>query len=105
MTHAPEMGQGRGALSTAATLVGAARRDFDVLDRRLVEHLTSAQRLWRGQGSTAFQSLGLAWTEKQRIIVRALDLFADSLRSTEGDNTATDESQSSAFARTRSRLG
>jgi uncharacterized protein YukE len=86
-------------------MVLEARGDFDLLDLQLVQHLASAQSMWAGQGGAAFQSLGQAWSEKQRTIVGALDGFEESLRATELDNTRTDETQSSAFARTQGRLG
>jgi uncharacterized protein YukE len=105
MSSAPEMGQGLGALSSAASLVEEARSDFDVLDRRLGQHLAAAESMWVGQGNAAFQSLGRAWSEKQRVIVQALDRFETSLRTTERDNLTTDETQSSAFTRTQGRLG
>lgn len=104
MSSAPEMGQGLGVLSRAAALVHEARCDFDLLDRQLGQHLAAARSMWGGDGGTAFQSLGQAWSERQGAIVRALDRFEDSLRSTESDNTQTDEAQSSAFARTHRRL-
>jgi ESAT-6 family protein len=105
MSPAPEMGQAQGALSSAAMRLQETRCDLDRLGARMVDHLASAQRVWGGQGSAAFQALGLAWSERQRTIVSALDRFEESLRATERDNTQTDESQSSAFARTQRRLG
>ena len=105
MSSAPEMGQGEKALSAAAALVSEARHDFDQLDRELVEHLAVARTAWGGRGGSAFQVLGLAWSEKQRTIVAALDRFAEGLSATERDNTNTDEGQSDAFARARHRLG
>ncbi len=100
-----EMGQGRATLSVAAGRVAEARSDFDRLDHELVQHLDTARARWSGEGATAFTSLGLAWSEKQRTITRALDGFEAALRSTEADNTTTDEAQSAAFARSRQRLG
>jgi uncharacterized protein YukE len=105
MSTAREMGQGQGTLSAAAAMVTEARHDFDGLDRELVQHLAAAKTMWGGQGSSAFQALGLAWSEKQREIVGALDRFEESLRSTERDNTRTDDAQSAAFARAHHRLG
>jgi len=105
MSPAPEMGQGHGALSAAAALVDEARHDLDRLDRELVGHLDAARAIWGGQGSSAFQALGLAWSERQRVIVGALDRFEEALRATERDNTSTDEAQSAAFVRTHQRLG
>lgn len=104
MTTASLMGQDEGALSAAAALVAAAREDFDPLDRELVVHLDRARTAWSGRGASAFLSLGATWTQKQRVIVGALDRFEASLRSTERDNTSTDDVQSAAFARQLRRL-
>ncbi len=105
MSSVPEMGQGQGALSAAAAMVSEARHDFDRLDRELGQRLVAAKTAWGGQGSSAFQAVGRAWSEKQHTIIGALDRFEEALRATEHDNTSTDESQSAAFARTQKRLG
>jgi uncharacterized protein YukE len=105
MAPAPEMGQGEGTLSTAAGMVAEARHDLDRLDRELGQHLAEARGVWGGAGSSAFQALGQAWADRQRVIVGALDHFEEALRSIERDNTGTDESQSAAFTRTHQRLG
>jgi WXG100 family type VII secretion target len=104
MALAGEMGQAHGVLSAAAVLVDEARTDLDSLDRRLTEHLTATASCWGGQGSTAFLALGRAWGERQRVIVTALASLEQSLRTTERDNTATDETQSAAFAHAQQRL-
>jgi uncharacterized protein YukE len=105
MSSGREMGQGQGALSAAAAMVSEARHDFDQLDRELVRGLVAAKAMWGGQGSSSFQALGLAWSDKQHTIIGALDHFEEALRATERDNTSTDETQSAAFARTQQRLG
>jgi uncharacterized protein YukE len=105
MASTPEMGQGHGTLSAAAVMVAVARQDLDRLDRELVQHLAEARSVWAGTGSSAFQALGHAWAERQRTIVGALDHVEEALRSTERDNTDTDENESVAFARARQRLG
>lgn len=105
MPLAREMGQALGVLSAAAVLVDEARSDLDSLDRVLTEHLTATAACWGGRGSAAFLSLGHAWTERQRTIVAALAGLEQSLRTTERDNTTTDEGQSAAFARAQHRLG
>jgi WXG100 family type VII secretion target len=105
MSSAQEMGQGRGALSAAAGIVADARHDFDRLDSELVQHIEAARAAWSGQGGAAFQALGHTWSAKQRTIVGALNRFEASLRSTEKDNTATDDTQSAAFTRHQQRLG
>jgi uncharacterized protein YukE len=99
------MGQGRGALSRAAVLVGEARRDLDRLTREVTAHVDAAQAQWCGQGGAAFVALGLAWSERQAVIVSALDGFEASLRATEHDNLATDAAQAADLGRTRQRLG
>lgn len=105
MSSTNEMGQGQGALSAAAGRVAEARADFDHLDHELVQHLDAARARWSGQGGTAFHALCLAWSERQRTIVGALDELEASLRATEQDNTRTDETQSAAFVRSQQRLG
>ena len=105
MTATNEMGQGRATLSLAAERVADARHDFDRLDSELVQHLDAARATWSGQGGTAFTTLGHAWAEKQSTITGALDGFEAALRSTETDNTSTDEAQSAVFAGNRRRLG
>ena len=105
MSSSNEMGQGHGSLSAAAAMVAAAKHDFDRLNATLVHHLDAASSTWSGRGSTAFVALGLAWSERQRDIVGALEGFEASLRATERDNTATDEAQSAAFGRVQRRLG
>lgn len=104
MSSAHVMGQGHGALSAAAGMVADARRDFDRLDGDLVQHLEAAKVCWSGQGGSSFTALGLAWRDKQRTIVSALDLFEAALRSTEKDNIGTDDAQSAAFVRHQQRL-
>jgi uncharacterized protein YukE len=100
-----EMGQGQGTLSTAAGMVADAKHDFDRLNNELVQHIEAAKTKWAGQGGTAFNSLGHAWSEKQRTITNALNQFEASLRGTEKDNTTTDDTQSSTLTRTHQRLG
>ena len=105
MSPSNQMGQGEGTLSAAAAKVVDAKHDFDHLNRTLVQHLDAARASWSGRGSTAFVSLGQAWSERQRVIVGALEGFEASLRATERDNTATDDAQSAAFDRVHHRLG
>ena len=105
MSSVQERGRGPRDHYTAAAMVSEARHDFDRLDRALGQRLVAAKTTWGGQGSSAFQAVGLAWSEKQRTIIGALDHFEEALRATEHDNTRTDESQSAAFARTQQRLG
>jgi WXG100 family type VII secretion target len=105
MSSANEMGQGQGTLTAAAGMVADAKHDFDRLNNELVQHIDAAKAKWAGQGGTAFNALGHAWSEKQRTIVNALNQFEASLRSTEKDNTSTDDTQSSAFSRNQQRLG
>jgi uncharacterized protein YukE len=105
MSSAHVMGQAGGALSTAATMVADARHDLDRLTGELDHHLAAAGSRWSGQGGAAFTALGRAWSERQRAIVAALDGFETALRSTERDNTTTDDTQAAAFGRAQLRLG
>ena len=102
---AAEMGQGEGTLSRAAGLVAEARSDFDRVSARLDGQLAGLQGRWAGAGGEAFFGLHRAWTEKQRVIVSALEEFEASLTGTERDNLATDQAQSATYQRTASRLG
>lgn len=98
------MGQARGALSAAATLVVDARHDLDRITAELDQHLDAVRSRWSGQGGTAFTALGHAWSDRQRTIVAALEGFAAALRSTEHDNTATDDTQAAVFGRAGQQL-
>ena len=102
---APEMGQGEQTLSRAAGMVAEAKQDFDGFSRRLDGQIAGLHGAWAGAGGTAFFALHQAWTEKQRVITGALDDFEASLRSTERDNTSTDQAQAASYHRTAGRLG
>ncbi len=102
---AAEMGQGEGTLSKGAALVADAKVDFDRISNKLDGQIQGLRGRWQGAGGTAFFTLHQAWTEKQRVIVQALDEFESALTGTERDNVSTDEAQSANYARTTSRLG
>lgn len=105
MSNTPLFGQGEGVLSHAAGLVDDARADFDALARTLDGQIQGARSGWAGQGGNAFFALHQAWTEKQAIIVGALEEFSASLTGTERDNVATDEGESASFQSLSGRLG
>ena len=105
MSYAPQMGQGEGALTRAASLVAQARADFDVLSKGLEQQILGHQGAWVGAGGSAFFTLHRAWTDRQRAITGALDEFEASLTATERDNMRTDEAQSSSYLRVAARLG
>ena len=105
MAGAAEMGQGEATLTRAAGLVGDAKQDFQRMSTTLEGQIAGLQGTWVGAGGTAFFGLHQAWSEKQRIIVNALDEFAASLTSTERDNVNTDETQSVTYSRVAGRLG
>lgn len=105
MSHSPEFGQGEGTLTRAASLVSEARSDFNGFAARLDGQIAAVQGRWGGQGAQAFFLLHQAWTEKQKVIVDALDEFAASLTTTERDNVSTDETQGASYARLNGRLG
>jgi WXG100 family type VII secretion target len=102
---AVEMGQGAGALSRAAGLVAEARADFTSMSGNLSAQISGLQGRWVGAGSASFMTLHQTWTEQQAKIVRALDEFDSSLRSTEQRNMSTDEEQSATYSNLNSRLG
>jgi len=102
---AREMGQGVGTLSRGAALVAGAKVDFDRISNKLEGQIQGVRGRWQGAGGTAFFRLHQAWSEKQKVIVRALDEFEGALTSTERDNVSTDEAQSAICARTTTRLG
>lgn len=105
MSNAPEYGQGAGTLKRAATLVSDARADFTTISGRLTDQIAAVQGKWGGAGASAFFTLHQAWTEKQGVIVKALDDFSNSLGVTENINTDNDQTQGSNFGRLTSKLG
>jgi uncharacterized protein YukE len=86
-------------------MVADARRDLDLLGRRVSERVEEATSAWSGRGGAAFQAVGRAWHERQREIVGALEGFEASLRATERDNVRTDDTQSAAYQRQHALLG
>ncbi len=105
MAGAAEMGQGEGTLTRAAGLVAEAKQDFDTMSKTLEGQIAGLQGKWAGAGGQAFFGLHQAWSEKQRVITRALDEFSASLTSTERDNVNTDETQSATYSKVAGRLG
>jgi len=99
-----EMLAGDQVLSRAAGMVATARADFTRDAANLENQINGLRGRWQGAGGQAFFALHQAWTEKQRVIVSALDEFENSLRSTERDNVSTDETQQSYQANLASRL-
>lgn len=104
MSNAPEFGQGEGTLTRASGMVSDARADFMTISSKLTDQIAAVQGKWGGQGASAFFVLHQAWSEKQKVIVDALDEFANSLTTTEKDNTSTDDTQGSNYGRLNSRL-
>ncbi len=72
---AAEMGQGEGTLSKGAALVADAKVDFDRISNKLDGQIQGLRGRWQGAGGTAFFTLHQAWTEKQKVIVQALNEF------------------------------
>lgn len=103
--HGAQMGLGAGTLSRAADLVAQARLDLDGVSSRLEGQVTSVAGRWVGAGGNAFQALHAAWTDRQRMVTRALDDFEAALRGTEGDFLAADDAASAAHAALHHRLG
>lgn len=94
-----------GALVQAADHVTRARADVTALGGQLAAQIDGMGARWGGEGARAFHRLHLAWQEKQRRIVGALDGFADSLTQTDRDNLATDQAQADLSATLVARLG
>lgn len=99
-----EMGMGEGTLSKAAQLVSGAKQDFDRLSGELEGQIAGLQGKWAGAGGQAFFTLHRAWSEKQKVIVSALNEFEASLVGTEKDTTSTDDTQASNFNNFQNRL-
>ncbi|WP_309648886.1 WXG100 family type VII secretion target [Nocardioides sp.] len=102
---ANEFGQGEGVLTRAAGMVSDARIDFNNISRQLTDQIAGVQGRWGGQGATAFFALQQAWTEKQQVIVDALNEFENSLGVTERDNISTDDAQGANFTNLSNRMG
>ena len=102
---ATEMGQGEKTLSQAAGMVADAKLDFDSFSKTLDGQIAGLRTKWAGAGAQAFFILHQAWTEKQAVILSALNEFEASLLSTEKDNVNTDDTQSSNYNRYAGRLG
>jgi uncharacterized protein YukE len=94
-----------GTLERAATLVGAARTDLLGLGARLGARLGDAQAGWRGGGARSFAAFHLAWSERHRAIVAALDGFEAALRGSAALNERTDAEQAAAYAGASAGLG
>lgn len=99
-----EFGQGEGVLTRAAGMVADARTDFHTISRQLTDQISAVRSQWGGQGATAFFALQQAWTEKQQVIVDALNEFETSLGVTEKDNIRVDENEGVNYANLTARL-
>lgn len=103
MTH--EMGMGVGTLGRGADLVDGARQDFDRLGARLDHEIDLLRPRWQGAGADAFFAVKEAWTDRQGVVVAALDGLATALRGTERDVLDTDDAQAAGFHQDLGRLG
>lgn len=95
---AETIGQSAGALDRASALVGAARADLLGLGGRLTARLSQTQAGWRGSGARSFAGFQLAWSERHRAIVGALDGFEAALRAAGAINLQTDTEQARVYA-------
>jgi WXG100 family type VII secretion target len=82
---------GHGTLAHAAALVAEARSDLDQQAAGLQSRVLAAQGRWQGAGGSAFFAVQQAWTQKQTVILSALDDFEAALRGTQTRNEAADE--------------
>ncbi|MBJ7530368.1 MAG: WXG100 family type VII secretion target [Nocardioides sp.] len=79
-------------------MVAEAKGDFDNISKTLMGNVEQLKSQWGGQGFRAFDTLSQEWQAKQNKILSALNVFESNLQTTEKDNVATDESQSSTMA-------
>lgn len=94
-----------GVLDRAATTVDEARLDVTRLSQALGAQIQGIGGRWSGEGARAFTQLHVAWQDKQRRIVAALDEFSASLTQTERDNRTTDTLRSDSATALINRLG
>ena len=99
-----EMGMGEGTLTKAAQLVSGAKQDFDRKSGELEGQIADLRGKWAGAGGQAFFVLHQAWTEKQKVIVSALNEFEQSLVGTDKDISSTDDTQAVNFNNFQSKL-
>ncbi|MCW2835416.1 MAG: hypothetical protein JWN68_3369 [Nocardioides sp.] len=93
------------ALSKGAEKVETARIEVKQKCNTVSDKVNEMMAGWGGQGASSFGNLMVAWQEKQEKILQALDGLAASMRETEKDNVATDQSQSDAHLNLQNRLG
>lgn len=94
-----------GVLERAAMTVDEARSDVTRLSQELGAQIQGMGGRWSGEGARAFTQLHVAWQDKQRRIVAALDDFSASLTQTERDNRSTDTARSDSATALINRLG
>lgn len=104
MSSHAEFGHGEGALKRVAERVIEAKAEFERHAKTLDSQLASMPSKWVGQGGSAFTNLQIAWQEKHRTVVGALDNFHSSLIATESDNINTDQANSADIAHLQGRL-
>ncbi|MEJ7833887.1 MAG: WXG100 family type VII secretion target [Nocardioides sp.] len=100
-----DYGSGQETLVKASGMVQEAKSDFTRISSKLSDQISGVQGKWGGQGASAFFSLHQAWTEKQKIIVSALDEFSNALTVTDKEAKGNDETQSSNYSKLTGRLG
>ncbi|MFP5336494.1 MAG: WXG100 family type VII secretion target [Actinomycetes bacterium] len=93
------------ALTRGAQMVAEARSDLEQQLSALRGKLSGIGAQWRGQGSTAFQTVMTRWDENSRRIVAALNDFEANLRSSEQTYNTSDEQQASTFTNVAGRMG
>ena len=99
MSNAPEFGQGEGTLSRAAGLVTDAERTSTRSPTSSSGQIRGSRASGAARALPAFFVLHPAWTEKQKVIVNALNEFAASLTATEKDNVSTDDAQNASYTK------
>jgi WXG100 family type VII secretion target len=99
------LSQADGALAHAAGRVGEARADLLGLADQLSGQIDALRGQWVGAGGAAFAQVHMAWQDKQRRIVGALDGLSTALVETDRATAHADVLQSDTMTRTAARLG
>ena len=100
-----EFGHAEGALKQIAERVVQAKQEFGNHAATLDGQIQALRGKWEGAGGQAFHTLHVAWTEKHKVVVTALDRFHASLTATEADNKAVDEQAGAGMNNLLNRLG
>jgi len=86
-----------GGLTHIGDRINTAQAEFKKLSAMLSSQLEHMPQKWQGAGGIAFGKLHVEWQTRQAEITKALQLFEDSLSSTQKDASVNDETQSGSM--------